>query len=266
MMKRSLPALLVSALIGAAPALAQPANIPAMRDGVPVQLRAEYVPASQFTAQPQEQAVDYAGAMLAAGYGPDGTPLSGEAAAYQQAQYVPQRPAPPVYQQPYDAPAGYGQADHGAYPPPLTMVQQAVPVAYPVPVAYAVPVGWRGNVWRGGGWNRGWNGGWGRGWNRGWGGRGWNGGWNRGWGGGGVVIQQGWGGGWNGYGRGFQRGAWGGGWGCRSTGAGALAGSVAGAALGYGVASPWDRGTGVVIGGLVGALAGTALERSSRCY
>ena len=66
-----------------------------------------------------------------------------------------------------------------------------------------------------------------------------------------------WGGGWNG---GYR-----GGWGCRSRGPGALVGTVAGAVIGYGLADPWNRSTGTVIGGLVGGLAGSAIERSSRC-
>jgi hypothetical protein len=73
-----------------------------------------------------------------------------------------------------------------------------------------------------------------------------------GWGGPGYW---GWGGGWGG-----RRG-----WGCRSSGAGALIGSVAGASIGYGLASPWDRSSAVIVGGLIGALAGSAIERSGRC-
>jgi hypothetical protein len=278
MMKRTLPALVVSALFVATPALAGPGSITAMHNGMPVQLRAEYVPASRFAARTNDQAmpmedvqagagqgsaVDYRDAMLAAGYAPDGSLLPAEAAASQPAQYAPAAYAPPAYPQagypqvdPQAAypqagypPAGYVQSGYGGYPPPLPVVhtRQVVPVAYPVPVGYGAPVGWRGNGWRGNGWNRGFNRGWGGGYGRGWN-RGWNQGWNRGFGG---------------YGGGYYRG---GGWGCRSSGAGALVGSVAGAALGYGVANPWDRGTGVVIGGIVGALAGTALERSNRCY
>lgn len=293
MMKRLFPAGLVSALMLATPVLASPGSIAATRNGQPVQLRAEYVPASEFAAPTngqfaqqtpavaqayQEPPVDYRDAMLAAGYAPDGSPLPAEAASYQPMPNAGANYPPPAYPQAAYQQAGYAQtgyapgyppAGHGGYPPPLTVVHtsQVVPVAYPVPVAYGVPIGWRGRGWNGGwnnGWNRGWHGGgygYGRGWNRGWGGYGYGGGWNRGWGGGwgrGVVIQPGWG-----WGRGYHRG---GGWGCRSSGAGALAGSVAGAALGYGIANPWDRGTGVIIGGVVGALAGTALERSSRCY
>lgn len=58
---------------------------------------------------------------------------------------------------------------------------------------------------------------------------------------------------------------WGDGWGCRSRGSGALVGTVAGAVIGYGLADPWNRSTGTVIGGLVGGLAGSAIERSLRC-
>lgn len=177
MMKRILPAMLMSALIGATPALANPATIPATRNGVPVQLRADYVPASQFAAALNDQApaqapdqagegqapVDYRDAMLAAGYAADGTRLATEPAPYQPAQYIPVDQAPPANMQAGYQPAGYAPANYGnyppagyaqagyGYPPPLTVVhtRQAVPVAYPVPVAYGVPVGWRGNAWGG---------------------------------------------------------------------------------------------------------------------
>jgi hypothetical protein len=262
-----LPALLVPALLSAGlpatPALAGPGTVPATYNGAPVQLRAEYVPASQFaapaaasvsgpTAAPGQHAPDFP----PEGYGQDGPapaawqPQADAEQAYAQpadgarnipAQYAGGYPQTGYPQAGY-TPAGYGQV---AYPPPVTVVyaRQVVPVAYPV------PVGWRGHGFRGRGY-----------------------GWNRGWGGG-VVIQPGWNGGFyrgghGGYGRGYGRGhygGYGGGWGCRSTGAGALAGSVAGAAIGYGLANRWDRGTGVVLGGIVGALAGTAIERSGRC-
>ncbi|WP_310475650.1 glycine zipper 2TM domain-containing protein [Sandarakinorhabdus sp.] len=123
----------------------------------------------------------------------------------------------------------------GPAPVQVVQVNNVVPVL--VPVAYGA---------YGGGWNRGWNRGWRGGWNRGW-----NGGWGPG-----VVIGGGWGGGYN---RGYY------GRRCRSSGAGALVGSVAGASIGYGLSNPWDRSTGVIIGGLVGALAGSAIERSGRC-
>lgn len=127
--------------------------------------------------------------------------------------------------------------------PPLPVVyQRTVVQPVPVPVAYAP------------GWGGGWGGSWGApGWGGGWGAGpvfGWNGGWNRG-------HRGGWNGGWN---RGYR-----GGWGCRSRGSGALVGTVAGAVIGYGLADPWNRSTGTVIGGLVGGLAGSAIERSSRC-
>lgn len=251
MMKRFFPALLVSALIVATPALASPGSIAASRNGVPVQLRAEYVPASEFAAPPAAPAPpdDPGHDNLDPGTGDQDGLL---AAAYAPTDDVPSASPAAYYQL-----AGHPQDFHGqaGYAPPLAGVhtRQVVPVAYAVPVAYGVPVGWRGNVWGRRAWNRGWYGGW----NRGWGGRGWNGGWGgRGW-------SPGWSGG---FGHGFNRGGFHrGGWACRSTGTGALVGSVAGAAVGYGVANSRDRGTGVVIGGIVGALAGTALERSNRC-
>ena len=43
---------------------------------------------------------------------------------------------------------------------------------------------------------------------------------------------------------------------------GALVGGIAGASIGYGLGNRWDRTPGVIIGGLVGALAGSAIERS----
>jgi outer membrane lipoprotein SlyB len=39
-------------------------------------------------------------------------------------------------------------------------------------------------------------------------------------------------------------------------------GGIAGASIGYGLGNRWDRTPGVIIGGLVGALAGSAIERS----
>jgi Glycine zipper 2TM domain len=52
---------------------------------------------------------------------------------------------------------------------------------------------------------------------------------------------------------------------CRSTGAGALIGAIAGGLVGNGVAGRYDRGLGTVVGAGVGAVTGTAIERNSRC-
>jgi hypothetical protein len=123
--------------------------------------------------------------------------------------------------------------------PPLPVVYQRT-IVQPVPVPVAYAPAWGGG-WGAPGWGAGpvfgWNGGWNGGWNRGY-----RGGWNRGWN------------------RGYR-----GGWGCRSRGSGALVGTVAGAVIGYGLSDPWNRSTGTVIGGLVGGLAGSAIERSGRC-
>jgi len=346
-----LPALLVSALISsgfaATPALAAPDFVPAIRNGAPVLLRAEYVPASQFAAATQAQippavppAPGYAQNYALPAYLPVETyranqqranpdeahSLAGfsdagaNRAAYQprqaagwQAAYQVENGRLPYEQASYEqAPyeqaaydqgqydrgqydqagdqraayeqAAYEQADYGQYaPPPATIIhsRSVVPAYYPVPVGYAVRGGWGGSR---GGWNRGWNSGFNRGFNGGWGwnrsanvvpgnnrGRGGYGGygaWNNPRNFGGVSV--GIGSGYGGYGY-RQGGYYGGGYyggrggGCRSSGGGALVGSVAGATLGYGLANRWNRGTGVVIGGIVGALAGSAIERSGRC-
>lgn len=148
--------------------------------------------------------------------------------------------------------------------------------------------GWHGGRggWEHGGWNRGYRGGWDRGYRGDWDDHRWGRGWGGGWGGyrpygyyrppvvvygGGwrpygywrrpvVVYGGGWGGGYYGrpyggyYGRYYGR--------CRADGSGALVGGIAGAGIGYGLGNRWDRTPGVIIGGVVGALAGSAIERS----
>jgi hypothetical protein len=52
---------------------------------------------------------------------------------------------------------------------------------------------------------------------------------------------------------------------CRSTGAGAVLGAIAGGLIGNGIAGPYDRGLGTVVGAGLGAVTGTAIERSQRC-
>lgn len=52
---------------------------------------------------------------------------------------------------------------------------------------------------------------------------------------------------------------------CRSSGTGAVIGAIAGGLIGNGVTGYGDRGLGTVIGAGLGAVTGTAIERSSRC-
>lgn len=52
---------------------------------------------------------------------------------------------------------------------------------------------------------------------------------------------------------------------CRSTGAGAVIGAIAGGVIGNSVAGWRDRGLGTVVGAGIGAVAGTAIERNQRC-
>jgi hypothetical protein len=52
---------------------------------------------------------------------------------------------------------------------------------------------------------------------------------------------------------------------CRSSGAGAVIGAIAGGVIGNGFAGYRDRGLGTVIGAGLGAVTGTAIERNSRC-
>jgi hypothetical protein len=52
---------------------------------------------------------------------------------------------------------------------------------------------------------------------------------------------------------------------CRSWGAGAVIGAIAGGLIGNGVAGHRDRGLGTVIGAGLGAVTGTAIERNQRC-
>lgn len=52
---------------------------------------------------------------------------------------------------------------------------------------------------------------------------------------------------------------------CRSSGAGAVIGAIAGGLIGNGVAGYGDRGLGTVIGAGLGAVTGTAIERNGRC-
>jgi uncharacterized protein YcfJ len=72
-----------------------------------------------------------------------------------------------------------------------------------------------------------------------------------------YYPQQGYGG--PGYGQGYGYDA------CRSTGAGAVIGAIAGGLIGNGVAGRRDRGLGTVIGAGIGAVTGTAIERNQRC-
>jgi hypothetical protein len=245
-MKLALPilVLLLPAMAKANAAPMTAASPAAMRattaDGRQVVLKPSYVPASEFVP-------DMADANAAAALPPMApdprlapAPDDGDARAVGASvnQFAPARaPLPPL-------PVLSAQ---GLSAPVMPAPVQPVPIAL-VPVA--VPVA---------GWN--WGApvvayGWNRSWNRGWGRPGWNGGWNGAWGGPvwGGGFNRGWNGGWNG----------GRGWGCRSTGSGALLGTVAGAVIGYGIADPWNRGTGAVLGGVVGGLAGSAIERSGR--
>jgi hypothetical protein len=93
----------------------------------------------------------------------------------------------------------------------------------------------------------------------GWGGPGWGG---PGWGGG-FYGAPGWGGG-VGVPIGYY-GARGGFDPCRSSGAGAVIGAIAGGVIGNSVAGYGDGGLGTVIGAGLGAVTGTAIERRSRC-
>jgi hypothetical protein len=52
---------------------------------------------------------------------------------------------------------------------------------------------------------------------------------------------------------------------CRSTGTGAVLGAIAGGLIGNGIAGPYDRSLGTVVGAGLGAVTGTAIERSQRC-
>ena len=243
MMKQMiLPAL---ALLASAPAFAQPAGpadeyVPEMRDAV----AAAALPPPAMDARLMPAAADGAG--LPPGWAP------ATAQSWQQ-----QAPVMPAVQQ-------QGWQQGWQQPPPVQVVHTRSVVPVPVPVAYG---GWGGPpVVASIGWGGGWRGGYGGGWNRGWN-RGYRGGYG-GYGGygyprGPVVIYGGgygggWGGGYGGWNRGYGRG-WGG---CRNSGGGALLGGIAGASIGYGLGNRWDRTPGVIIGGLVGALAGSAIERS----
>jgi hypothetical protein len=218
----------LSAVLLSAPALAQPLVPATTADGRSVMLRAEYVPASDFA--PEMAEANAAAALPPLAPDPRLAPSPAEARTLAP-RAMPQTAAAPL--------------------PPLPVVyQRTIVQPMPIPVGYAPAPAWGGGGWGGGGWGGGgWGGGWGAvpvlGWGGGWN-RGYRGGWNRGWNGS-----------WN---RGYR-----GGWGCRSTGSGALLGTVAGAVIGYGLSDPWNRGTGTVIGGVVGGLAGSAIERSGRC-
>lgn len=223
--------MIVSALaIGGLSQTVAAQTVPAVHNGQPVQLRAEYVPVNDYV----PEMADAAAAAALPPPAPDPR-LAPTAADHQGALPPGWQPAPAT---------GWNQSPAQAWsaPPSPPIVQHSnmvVPVPVPVPVAYGGWGGWGNGVTiaYGGGWNRGWNRGWYRGYRGGWGG------WGR-----------------------PAYGGWGRGWGrCRASGGGALVGGIAGATIGYGLGNPWDRSTGVIVGGLVGALAGSAIERSGRC-